>query len=483
MASRKTLCSLPEELVSGICTHLSQKDLRQFRQTCKDLCNKSDHQFVTKHFGELYVLFTLDGIKSITNIAENERIGSQIRKLKLCLFAFPDDWKTRIQGQALTDTEKGEIEASIQKLKLDGASKEDIETARTRTIREHEKNLKRARRRTYGRMKSAYFTAVKQSHDLDLLNEALSKLPALNSIQLVDRMVDNDPPWGAKTLRSKIGIWPTNEIPRQDLVEEKIEYRKRSGSHAIALIFSAIIQHKVQLKAFTIEDLPYDLRLPEHPTSRRIRTASTPAKTFNVEQIPKLGPIFSNIKELHLQAQDYAPNHLNVRSLGLGDSNYLFHWLSQYTYLWSSVQRLTIAPDRQTHTSRLRHYMYNGTAVFPRLRHLIMQNLSVHIDDMVEFIRKRFETLESVETLNVALIGAGNTYYHMLKAMYHSPALLKVDIQNDDQYFYLDSRDPFRRQFTFALGGTRHLLISENTPEAFQDVLMRYCEDVAISLE
>ncbi|KAF2171931.1 hypothetical protein M409DRAFT_18162 [Zasmidium cellare ATCC 36951] len=148
---QKGFLKLPEELVSNIACKLGSDDLFALRLTCRDLENKSLHEFATEYFGSKCFMFTTESLKVFVNIAKSEKLRHYFQKAYI------------ITASA--------TERQVQCCHRGGC-------AWNPTVREHEAFIE---------YKNDQRQLQDKGGDLKLLSEAFSHLPRLERLTLVDQ--------------------------------------------------------------------------------------------------------------------------------------------------------------------------------------------------------------------------------------------------------------------------------------------------------
>lgn len=201
------LTQLPVELIELVVDNLPIDDLRHLRFTCRDLKEKSQRSFLAHYFNVSTFMITQDSLNMLKDFSKNQRISPCIQEVRLCLVTFTKHVKSMIDGKPHSVEERREYEAlNLEDMK---AAVEDQQDAIKSMKTQYEKDLKRKRRRAYGRHQSSQYAMRKKSTDVALLAEALRNLPALEAISITDIFELSSRPWGARELHLDTGVWPT----------------------------------------------------------------------------------------------------------------------------------------------------------------------------------------------------------------------------------------------------------------------------------
>ena len=198
VAAADLLSPLPEELIDAVCKHLLPRDIRNLRLACRTLKEKSYHTFAICYFKVTQVMLTRESLQQLIELANDNRFGPNIKELQLCLVTFPEQATRRLTGHPSTKQELVEFRT------ISSLGKHADEGEASLTLHEEQEKyrraLKRRRRRLYGRYMHDQNKLRKQCIDVNLLADALSRLPSLESIALIGRIDEVRPPWGARKI-------------------------------------------------------------------------------------------------------------------------------------------------------------------------------------------------------------------------------------------------------------------------------------------
>jgi hypothetical protein len=328
----------------------------------------------------------------------------------------------------------------------------------------------------------------KQAIDVELLAEALRNLPGLQSLTIVSDIDESQPPWGARKLRSELGMWPpTASINGRErsyihkshfnvLLEELFRTYVQCSSHAFTLVLGALIRSGTKLKrSFAIDTALYAYNFPRSQSSRALQPGLTPAKTFSEEKMVQLKPCFTDLKELSLSVKKWG-------EIIISDELTSMSWISRFIPLWPAVEKLTIVgtfPARPLHrrvaTSLSKEKSIQLLALskdtLPRLRHLCVRNLEFSMKDLLKFVTRHFETMETLELIGCQMYSLADST--IFKALVGAPAMISVVItapvahHNFLQFHFPPYPTISSNESTDIIG----FQISRKTPAEFQDAL------------
>jgi hypothetical protein len=144
------LSDLPEELISNITCRLGD-DKFALRATCRALEQKSFHEFATEHFSEKCVHLTTDSLKVLCDISSCPRLSKYVKKLSVITALFSEQSFTCPGSHAVAHWKPSVRQSEAYKFYM-----EDQRKLRT------------------------------SGNDKLMLIEALSRLPSLKAVALID---------------------------------------------------------------------------------------------------------------------------------------------------------------------------------------------------------------------------------------------------------------------------------------------------------
>ncbi|KAF2181698.1 hypothetical protein K469DRAFT_513956, partial [Zopfia rhizophila CBS 207.26] len=388
------LSQLPGELIENICENLFPMDIRNFRLSCKALKEKSYHQFGVCFFGVSKFMITRESLQTLIHISKNKTFGPCIKELQMCLVTFPQRRLDRITGYSSRFHEEEEEEhyipyAERQRLK-------DLVESNYDEYQRQIRNVKRERRRAYGKHMHAQHTLRKQSIDVTMLAEALRNLPSLESITINCRFDRSSLPWGCRKIRREIGMWPApaftaNKWPPRPWLQFHDSVRQHNleyCTHGLAVALGAILKSGIKLKgALNVDGAPYTFVLPQKPDSRKVD--KTPAKTLAHSQINDLKLAFADLKRLSIKAFEYQRN-----DHPLPGHEEPLNWLSTFAPLWPAVQDLSITGAGHPGETYIVKTLAKLGDHFPRLRRLKLSKTHFHVPDLITVFLSHINTLQ-----------------------------------------------------------------------------------------
>ena len=255
--AKPNLEDLPEELVSNISLRLWSDDVQSLRLTCRDLERKTLHEWATEYFSEKGFIISTDSLKCLIQIANSTKLRGFLHRIyvitayfsssafscdKPCPYGHCNGWSPTIRQREAWNF-----------------------------FMRDQKDLKDS------------------SRDKEMLTDALSKLPALRDISLVDSTGAVPVSVDIRLLRKVARLCGRN-VQLLGTGKNKAEYQKLL-SHVWTVVTSAIADSGITtLKRFGTNFekgsnslcVPLDIR-------------------FSDDKLRRLGNAFKSVEKLHLQ--------------------------------------------------------------------------------------------------------------------------------------------------------------------------------------
>ncbi|ORX90193.1 hypothetical protein BCR34DRAFT_609149 [Clohesyomyces aquaticus] len=415
------LSALPGELCDAIAANLDNQGVHNLRATCKTLHAKCDRQFAVHHFGVSTFMLTRKSLETLVAFSANSRFAPYIKELRIALTCFPSILKTSCGPDPLTHEEHQALHEIQQG--SDGQTTESMSKA----VLGSRKNLKRNRRRNYDRHMHDQCTIRKQGVDLQLLSDALGRLPRLETFTVLDRYDMKNMPWGCREVQ--IGFFPAWGPDGFAYMEEQLsietrEYFHDICAHAVSLALGALSGTKVQLTSLRMAHVPYNTIVAQDSSRSR---CATPARTFSEEKFEGLGGVFSKLQEVSLGFYSAAGSDLSIINKPL------LAWLPELIRFWESVQVLEIRGKNleiDTYPFHLLATMVGkGAPLFPRLRALRVSHTKFHVAHLVELVENHTDSLEKLRVHNCDPVQAG--FLALMDGLVGAHAMVSLELVED----------------------------------------------------
>ncbi|KAF2474132.1 uncharacterized protein BDR25DRAFT_311522 [Lindgomyces ingoldianus] len=457
------LSQLPGELVDDICANLEIKDIHSFRLTCKMLHKKSYRQFAVCHFRIAQFMITRESLQALRDISKDERFRAHIKEIQLCLITFPTSKLDQVDSNPLTAEEKDREVYIKSQPKGEAVSEMKINLA------EFRKQLKRRRRRLYGRHMHSQHTIRKRGIDIELLSEALRNLPKLESFTILEHLDREYPPWGCRKIRDDIGFWPLTGSMSQSQSSDwitpwQLDYdllRRHClnfCSHALSLALGAIARSQTRLKGgLRVEGAVYNFIVAQDRSRSR---CATPAKTFSQPDIEKLKPAFSELTDLSIKSYGYYREDLLLTG-----HNTPFSWLPKFIPLWQSVKNFEFRGAGLAGEAQVFNMLAESKDCFPRMQSLLLRTTYFQVSALIKVVMNHAGTLQYLSIH--ACDPIHGEFPHLLHGLVGDFALISLKLVNDRRVASWIRNNHNQTQLLTGLG-TSFLRIQEGTPTAFQ---------------
>ncbi|KAF2490266.1 hypothetical protein BU16DRAFT_530789 [Lophium mytilinum] len=436
-----TVLSLPEELIDNVCQSLGRRDVVSLRATCKELKEKTYHQFVVKHFGECKVMVTTDSLRSLIDFATSKTFGANkklygscIRHLCVSAASFPSDTMEKVDGLPL-DVEKDE--------KYRFWKDEDAEKDMQR--------VRKNRRKAHARYMHEQRSLRKQGGDAKLLAEALSALPAVDKISIVPAgsvytdadydSINNKLPMGMERVCQEIGFYPESGVKNPPYWSGEASGLEKTYQENATWIVCATLSaiERSGIKRLKTLDILMPFSLDRNiPKSQAVRSKTLiPSRTLSEALFESLQHNLSTLKNLTISVEERHNNRQqNVKSL---------KWVHRFTKICPNVEKFSFYANNNNATS-VYSDIVKDTA-FPRLRSLTLIHGSITYEDLGQILTTYSSTLEHVSLEKVTLrTGDWLLVLHMLKALPHLKLLELITVryiaQRDGVMYYWNTKSP-----------------------------------------
>ncbi|OCK85476.1 hypothetical protein K432DRAFT_377599 [Lepidopterella palustris CBS 459.81] len=392
------LLSMPEELVDNICQFLEVEDLLCLRSTCRNIKDKSYHQFATRFFCAREFLVTHGSLQGLIDISKDKKFGPCMREVIINTGTFPPSEIQDIDGEPI-DTST--IPGTEELFDVEERSEErELLSAK----------LRKERRRTYAKLMHEQHTLRKQSIDVAMLAEAFRNLPNLDTIQISDEPIKRRrKPWGASEIRRKIGTLPTTIGDRSPWDRDSIPHHKKMATRVLAVVLSAIAASEVKLKVFKcFARISLDIPLPKTPKHRSL--SYIPSRTLSESHFELLKPFLNNLKSIQI----------------MGEDDTQLDWLERIIPDCVNVEKLFIRG--RNNIKRLRSFL-TSRHTFPALRALTLSDIVTSAADLFSLLSNYTSTLESLHIKNSKIYDG--PFAELLKRLQRLPQLRHVTLTNN----------------------------------------------------
>ncbi|KAF2811272.1 uncharacterized protein BDZ99DRAFT_298626 [Mytilinidion resinicola] len=445
-----TVLSLPEELVDSVCQSLGKRDVVNLRATCRELKEKTYHQFAVKHFRETKIMFTVDSLQSLIDFATsatfgaNKKLfGSCIRHLCISAASFPSQTLDKVNGLPL-DKEKDDV----YRFWKDADAEKDMQ------------RVKKQRRKAHARLMHEQRTLRKQSKDVQLLATALSGLAAVDTISIVPAQIPdahieydsiyNKLPWGMERVRQAIGFYPESDIKTRSYWSSEAGNLEKAYHENAAWIVCATlsaIERSGIKKLKTLEILvPFSLdrNIPKNPavTNKTL----IPSRTISDAHFESLRHSFSTLKTLTISVEEhYSRGQPRAKSL---------KWVHRFTDICPNVEKFSFYANNNEATS-VYSDIVKGLA-FPHLRSLALLRGPITYEELGQLLTTYSSTLEHISLEKVTLRTKDWVQVlQMLKALPHLKLLelgkVMYVTQREGITYYWNTERPLAARNSYSL--------------------------------
>ncbi|KAL5394680.1 hypothetical protein PMIN02_004740 [Paraphaeosphaeria minitans] len=475
-----SISKLPTEIIASICERLDRRSLHNFKMTSKNLHAKSYKSklsmiiwfckcttnrtcphtlgFFAHHFRQSAFTFTGDGLKRLVQFSKDPNISPEIKVLRLVLVSFPQqgmehlskDWDTSDEAMAaIVDVADGE---------------DDSMGARIRQVRRYRKAIRRERRRAYGHYQDDQNHLRRSGHDVDMLAEALRRLPALEEIHTVDiHGVDN--PWGRGNIISNIGDMPFTAsmlswIPlKQDTYESRFEVEremKKTSAHSVGAVLGAIYRSGIKFNGILeFRGVPHNLRFTKWTHCSRLSLSATPARSFSLSMLAEMKDTLSNLKALRISTFCYVDRRYDDDPVEQRDIEWLLQLLERTTGLISLSLIDNGAQSKRTVDLNFVQSMEDRSITFPRLKAFMLIGAECETPVFTRFLEKHKATLRRIHLDHMTFRAktplctpdAGDTFLFVRWSMHNHwrvDGYHAVSTELNDGYAQLNFRETLR---------------------------------------
>ncbi|OAG09202.1 uncharacterized protein CC84DRAFT_1171814 [Paraphaeosphaeria sporulosa] len=393
------ISKLPTEMIASICELLDKRSLHNFRMTSKHIHAQSYTSFFAHHFRVSSFTFTRDGLKKLVEFSKDPNIRPEIKVIRLILVAFPKQGKEHLSGLWHTPSEAMAAILAVE----DGEY--DVTGARIRQIRKYRKNIRRNRRRAYGRYQEDQNLLRRSGDDVNLLAEALRRLPALEEIDTVD-IYGVDSPWGRGKIIEDLGEMPFTAsmeswIPmKHDTYESRFEVERElkiTSAHSVGAVLGAIRCSVIKFNGILeLNGVPHSVRFAKWPHCSRLSLSATPARSFSLSMLADMKDTLSGLKALRVSTFSYVDRKYEDDPVEEYDIEWLYQLLERTTGLTSFSMNDNGARSNRTIDLDMMHSMEYRSITFPRLKAFMLLNAECETPVFIRFLEKHKTTLRRV---------------------------------------------------------------------------------------